>query len=174
MKRNRLLKAGLAVLVVTIVVAAGLWFLFVATPPTTESDLNATTPEPTVSTAPPEFTMTAAVTARSMEEPSDTTNWSAGVMYDADAEERLGWLNSTDADGKVSMGQFDLLPRLKTRESRHGISGRARPCGFKTHTFQASPAGFQHRLGCLVARSNAPHPQPSHRRSRVLWNDSLR
>ena len=69
----------------------------------------------------------------------------------------------------VEQGTIDLLPRLKTRESRHGISGRVqRPCGFKTHTFQASTAGFQHRLGCLVARSNAPHPQPSHRRSRVL------
>jgi hypothetical protein len=36
---------------------------------------------------------------------------------------------------------FDLLPRLKTRESHHGISGRAWPYGFKTHTFQASLAG---------------------------------
>ncbi len=73
--------------------------------------------------------------------------------------------------GAVSL---DLLPRLKTRESHHGISGRVqRPCGFKTHTFQASTAEFQHWLGCLVARSNAPHPQPSHRRSGVLWNDSL-
>ncbi len=69
---------------------------------------------------------------------------------------------------------FDLLPRLKTRESHYGISGRARPCGFKTHTFHASLAGLHHRRGCLVARSNTPHPQPSHRRSRVLWTDSLR
>ncbi len=69
---------------------------------------------------------------------------------------------------------FDLLPRLKARESHHGISGRARPSGFKTHTFHASPAGCQHRRGCLVARPNAPHPQPSHRRSCVLWTDSLR
>ncbi|ELZ39192.1 hypothetical protein C463_17273 [Halorubrum californiense DSM 19288] len=54
---------------------------------------------------------------------------------------------------------FDLLPRLKTRESRHGISGRAnRPVDFKTHSFHASPAGFQHRRGCLVARSKRPHP----------------
>ncbi|SFQ00060.1 MULTISPECIES: hypothetical protein [Halolamina] len=37
---------------------------------------------------------------------------------------------------------FDLLPRLKTRESHHGISGRSnRPSGFKTHTSQASLAG---------------------------------
>jgi hypothetical protein len=38
---------------------------------------------------------------------------------------------------------LDLLPRLKTRESHHGISGRAfaRLYGFKTHTFQASLAG---------------------------------
>jgi len=35
---------------------------------------------------------------------------------------------------------IDLLPRLKTRESHHGISGRAWPYGFKTHTFQASLA----------------------------------
>jgi hypothetical protein len=35
---------------------------------------------------------------------------------------------------------LDLLPRLKTRESHHGISGRAWPYGFKTHTFQASLA----------------------------------
>jgi len=34
----------------------------------------------------------------------------------------------------------DLLPRLKSRESHHGISGRAWPYGFKTHTFQASLA----------------------------------
>ena len=37
--------------------------------------------------------------------------------------------------------EFDLLPRLKPRESRHGISGLSWPCGFKTHAFQASPAG---------------------------------
>jgi len=36
--------------------------------------------------------------------------------------------------------ELDLLPRLKTRESHHGISGRAWPYGFKTHTFQASLA----------------------------------
>lgn len=36
--------------------------------------------------------------------------------------------------------RIDLLPRLKTRESRHGISGRAWPYGFKTHTSQASLA----------------------------------
>jgi hypothetical protein len=54
---------------------------------------------------------------------------------------------------------FDLLLRVNADESHHGISGRAkRPVGFKTHTFQASPAGFQHRLGCLVARSKRPHP----------------
>jgi len=54
---------------------------------------------------------------------------------------------------------IDLLPRLKTRESRHGISSRAkRPVGFKTHTFHTLSAGFQHRCGCLVARSKRPHP----------------
>ncbi|ERG97717.1 MAG: hypothetical protein J07HQX50_01745, partial [Haloquadratum sp. J07HQX50] len=63
---------------------------------------------------------------------------------------------------------LDLLPRLKSRESHHRISGRARPSGFKTHTFQASLARFQHRLGCLVGRSNVPLPQPSHRHSCVL------
>ncbi|WP_178917807.1 hypothetical protein [Natronomonas gomsonensis] len=96
--------------------AAGLWFLFVATPPTTESDLNATTPDPNLSTAPPEFTMTAMVTTRELEEPSDTTNWSAGVVYDADAEERLGWLNSTGADGEVSMGQYQRYSQNATHE----------------------------------------------------------
>ncbi len=35
---------------------------------------------------------------------------------------------------------IDLLPRLKTRESHHGISGRSWPYGFKTHTSQASLA----------------------------------
>ena len=54
---------------------------------------------------------------------------------------------------------IDLLLRVNAEESHHGISGRAkRPVGFKTHTFQASSAGFQHRLGCLVARSKRPHP----------------
>ncbi|MCY4732463.1 hypothetical protein KY092_18130 [Natronomonas gomsonensis] len=116
MKRNRLLKAGLAVLVVTVVVVAGLWFLFVATPSPTESDLNATTPDPNLSTAPPEFTMTAAVTTQAIEEPSDTTNWSARVMYDSDAEERLGWLNSTIEDGEVSMGQYQRYSQNATQE----------------------------------------------------------
>ena len=55
--------------------------------------------------------------------------------------------------------RIDLCIRVNAEESRHGISGRAkRPVGFKTHTFQASSAGFQHRLGCLVARSKRPHP----------------
>jgi len=54
---------------------------------------------------------------------------------------------------------LDLLLRVNAEESHHGISGRSkRPVGFKTHTFQASSAGFQHRLGCLVARSKRPHP----------------
>ena len=87
--------------------------------------------------------------------------------YSDDTGFDCGWHREPNphVDGKL---HFDLLPRLKTRESDHRISGRARPWSFKTHTFQASPAGLQHRLGCLVARSNAPHPQPSHRRSRVL------
>ena len=33
---------------------------------------------------------------------------------------------------------IDLLPRLKTRESHHGISGRSWPYSFKTHPSQAS------------------------------------
>jgi hypothetical protein len=33
---------------------------------------------------------------------------------------------------------IDLLLRLKTRESHHGISGLSWPYGFKTHTSQAS------------------------------------
>ncbi|MDB2239425.1 hypothetical protein PM026_16850, partial [Halorubrum ezzemoulense] len=42
---------------------------------------------------------------------------------------------------------IDLLLRVNAEESHHGISGRAkRPVDFKTHTFQASSAGFQHRL----------------------------
>jgi hypothetical protein len=43
----------------------------------------------------------------------------------------------TDADGG-GLQALDLLPRLKTRESHHGISGQAWPYGFKTHPFQAS------------------------------------
>jgi len=66
------------------------------------------------------------------------------------------------AHGSVLANVFwflDLLLRVNAEESHHGISGRAkRPVGFKTHTFHASPAGFQHRLGCLVARSKRPHP----------------
>jgi len=69
---------------------------------------------------------------------------------------------------------IDLLPRRKSRESHHGISGRAWPSGFKTHTLQASIAGLQHQLGCLVGRSNGPLPQPSHRHPCVLLNGSLR
>ena len=40
----------------------------------------------------------------------------------------------------TALRHIDILPRLKTRESHHGISGRAWPYGFKTHTFQASLA----------------------------------
>ncbi|QDX40806.1 RNA-guided endonuclease TnpB family protein [Salarchaeum sp. JOR-1] len=55
--------------------------------------------------------------------------------------------------------EIDLLLRVNAEESRHRISGRAkRPVGFKTHTVHASSAGFQHRRGCLVARSKRPHP----------------
>ncbi|ELZ10013.1 bacterio-opsin activator HTH domain-containing protein [Natrialba aegyptia DSM 13077] len=41
---------------------------------------------------------------------------------------------------EVDIQFIDLLPRLKTRESHHGISGRSWPYGFKTHTSQASLA----------------------------------
>ncbi|MDB9281265.1 GNAT family N-acetyltransferase, partial [Halorubrum ezzemoulense] len=59
-----------------------------------------------------------------------------------------------EAQGYEQVGEhsyeFDLLLRVNAEESHHGISGRAkRPVDFKTHTFQASSAGFQHRLGCL-------------------------
>jgi len=70
----------------------------------------------------------------------------------------LHWM---DICGAIASIRFciDLLLRVNAEESHHGISGRAkRPVGFKTHTFQASSAGFQHRLGCLVARSKRPHP----------------
>jgi hypothetical protein len=60
--------------------------------------------------------MTATVTIRELEEPSDTTNWSARVMYNADTRERLGWLNSTDADGEVSMGQYQRYSQNATQE----------------------------------------------------------
>jgi len=67
--------------------------------------------------------------------------------------------NLVDAFGKSICRHVDLLLRVNAEESHHGISGRTkRPVGFKTHTFHTSSAGFQHRCGCLVARSMRPHP----------------
>ncbi|MUV85167.1 hypothetical protein GJ631_00860 [Natronomonas sp. CBA1123] len=37
-------------------------------------------------------------------------------MYDSDAEERLGWLNSTIEDGEVSMGQYQRYSQNATQE----------------------------------------------------------
>jgi len=76
------------------------------TPARTESELNATTPDPTVATAPSEFTMTVAVRSHSLEDGTEQANWSAGVMYDADDRERVGWLHSTGQGEPLSITHY--------------------------------------------------------------------
>jgi len=115
MNQQLVLKAGVVGLVVSVAVGTGIWFLFVDSPPLTESDLNATTPDPTISTAPSQFTMTVEVTSRSLDEGSEQTNWSAGVTYNADSQERLGWLNSTSSDGDVSIVHYQRYSHNATQ-----------------------------------------------------------
>lgn len=116
MNRKRVVTAGVVVLAVSVVVGTGIWFLFVDTPSITGSDLNATTPDPTLATAPSQFTMTVEVTSRSLDDESERTNWSAGVVYDADSRERLGWLRSTTSDDEVSIVHYQRYSRNATHD----------------------------------------------------------
>lgn len=105
MDRDRIATAVLVVLAVAGIAAAGVWYLVVDTPPVAGSDLNATTPDPTVETAPAEFAMSVEVRSHSVDG-SEESCWTAGVVYDADARERVGWLNSTDPDGDVVITHY--------------------------------------------------------------------
>lgn len=102
MNRKGWILVGVTALLVVTVPSAGIWYLFIDTPAITGSDLNATTPDPAVSTAPPQFAMTVEVENRPLENGSERTSWSAGVLYDADANERLGWRHSTGPANTVS------------------------------------------------------------------------
>lgn len=112
MDRPRVARAGLAVVVVAIIVAAGIWFLFLDTPAIAESDLDATTPDPTVASAPSEFRMTVEVRSHSAGG-SERANWSAGVVYDGDARERLAWLHSRARDD-VSIVHYQRYSHNRT------------------------------------------------------------
>lgn len=106
MNRKRTMTAGVVVLVVLIGIGVGTWFLFVDTPSITESDLNATTPDPTISTAPSQFSLVAEFTSRSLSGGAIQANWSTGVRYDADSRARLSWLRSTTSDYEESIVQY--------------------------------------------------------------------
>lgn len=114
MQRDRVVSAVLIGLVVVLILVAGIWWLFLDTPPVTGSELNSTTPDHTVSTAPPEFTMRVEVQSRSLDDASEQANWSAGVLYNSDAGERLGWLRSTAPDRTITITHYQRYTDART------------------------------------------------------------
>jgi hypothetical protein len=113
MNRAVLVRIGVVAAVVLLVAAAGVWFAFLDAPTAAETELDATTPDPNVSTAPPEFTMTVTAESRSLEDGSPEANWAAGVEYDADAQARLGWLESSGVEN-VSITSYQRYSANRT------------------------------------------------------------
>jgi hypothetical protein len=105
MQRNRVVSIMLVTCVLSLGLIVGIWWLFLATPAVTDSELNATTPDYTVSTAPQQFEMRVEVESRSLDD-NESANWSAGVLYDRESQQRLGWLHSTEPDRTVTITQY--------------------------------------------------------------------
>jgi hypothetical protein len=115
MNRRGLVLAGVGALVVVTVASVGIWYLFLDTPALTGSDLNATTPDPTVSTAPSEFTMSVEARTVSLADGTDVSNWSAGVLYNADASEVLAWRNETGSNSNTSIVRYQRYTENRTQ-----------------------------------------------------------
>lgn len=105
MERETILKVGLALVLVALVLGVGFWYLFITVPAVTPTELDAKSPYPSDSTT-DSYTLDVNVSAQSLTNESDWSQWETIVRYNGSTNEKFGRLITSSPRRNLSLTEY--------------------------------------------------------------------